>query len=303
MVSNKPRRPWLAALLTLLQTGLGHIYAGSFKRGLVLFFIGQFLWLLFAVSVISIAPGAPFMIFAIAVGVAFFVFCVADAALIAKRKKEAYEPAKYNRWFVYVGYALIAGLLGQALSSFIVIPNLIQSFKLPSGAMEPTLLIGDQILVNKHIYRTSEPKRSDVIVFKYPRNPEVAYIKRLIGIPGDKVEMVGRTVYINGKPLKENYTQYIDPGSIQDHFGPIDIPSGKYFVMGDNRDNSQDSRYWGFVPREYLLGKPLIIYWSFETGRQEYLQTGISARLKRFADVLLHFFSKTHWRRTFQVIE
>jgi signal peptidase I len=302
-MENKRRRPWLAALLTIFETGLGHIYSGSFQRGLILFCIGQFLFLIFAASLIVIVPNAFYMIFATMVGVAFTVYCVADAAFIAKRNKENYKLAKYNRWFVYVGYIIIAALFVQASTSFIVVPYLFQAYKMPTGSMEPTLLIGDHILINKHIYKADEPKRGEIIVFRYPRNPEAHYIKRLIGEPGDTLEIVSRTLYINGKPIKENYAQYVDPGSINYHFGPCHVPPYQYFVMGDNRDSSQDSRHWGFVPRKNLLGKPLVIYWSFETGRDEYLPVSSSIGFRRSADVVFHFFTKTRWNRTFRVIE
>jgi signal peptidase I len=189
----------------------------------------------------------------------------------------------------------------------------IQAFKIPTGSMESNLLIGDHLLVNKFVYGLQDgvlskilpyrmPKRGDVIVFKYPNSPEVAYVKRLMGMPGDKLEMTGRTLYINGQPLKEDYTQYIDPGSVKEHFGPYNVPKDQYFAMGDNRDNSMDSRYWGFVPRDYILGKALVIYWSFETPRDEYLKTELPDRLKQFADVFINFFTKTRWLRTFKII-
>ena len=123
-----------------------------------------------------------------------------------------------------------------------------------------------------------------------------------MGLPGDKIEMIGRTLYINDKALKEDYTQYIDPGSTYDHHGPYSVPPGQYFAMGDNRDNSQDSRFWGFVPRDYLLGKALVIYWSYETPKDEYLQTSMRDRLSQFADVFLNFFAKTRWKRTLKII-
>jgi signal peptidase I len=189
----------------------------------------------------------------------------------------------------------------------------IQAFKIPTGSMESNLLIGDHLLVNKFAYGLhsgalsmllpyKEPKRGDVIVFKYPNSPEVAYVKRLMGMPGDKLELIGRTLLINGAPLKEPYTQYIDSESVYGHFGPVYIPPGQYFAMGDNRDNSMDSRWWGTVPRDYILGKALIIYWSFETPRDEYLQTGFFDRIKQYADVFLNFFTKTRWRRTLRII-
>jgi signal peptidase I len=201
-----------------------------------------------------------------------------------------------------------------AIIALFVTTFTIQAFKIPTASMESNLLVGDHLLVNKFAYGLNsgifsklfpykEPKRGDVIVFKYPNSPETAYVKRLIGLPGDKIEMKGRTVYVNDQPLKEDYTQYINPGSLYDSFGPETIPQGNYFAMGDNRDNSADSRSWGTVPRDYLLGKALVIYWSFETPRDEYLQTGLNDRIKQFGDVFLNFFNKTRWRRTLKIIK
>lgn len=208
----------------------------------------------------------------------------------------------------YFESIVITAIIALFATTFVV-----QAFKIPTGSMESNLLIGDHLLVNKFIYGQysgplakflpfKELKRGDVIVFKYPLNPEVAYVKRLIGLPGDTVEMVGHTVSINGTPLQENYTQYIDPGSISEHYGPYKVPEGHYFAMGDNRDNSQDSRFWGFVPRDNIIGKALAIYWSYETPRDEYLQTSVSDRARQFTDVFLNFFTKTRWRRTLRVI-
>ncbi len=208
----------------------------------------------------------------------------------------------------YFESIVITAIIALFATTFVV-----QAFKIPTGSMESNLLIGDHLLVNKFAYGLKsgfiskllpykEPKRGDVIVFKYPNSPEVAYVKRLIGMPGDRIEMVGHTIYVNGQALKETYTQYIDPGSIYARYGPYTVPTGHYFAMGDNRDNSQDSRFWGSVPRDYLLGKALVIYWSFETPRDEYLQTSVPDRLKQFADVFLNFFTKTRWRRTLKII-
>ncbi len=209
----------------------------------------------------------------------------------------------------YFESIVITAIIALFATTFVV-----QAFKIPTGSMESNLLIGDHLLVNKFVYGMhpsnliykllpyKDLQRGDVIVFKYPNSPDVAYVKRLIGLPGEKLEMIGRTIYINDKPLKEDYTQYIDPGSIYEHFGPYYIPADNYFAMGDNRDNSQDSRFWGFVPRDHFIGKALVIYWSFTTPRDEYLQTSAEDRVKQFSDVFLHFFTKTRWSRTFKVI-
>jgi signal peptidase I len=301
-MNSKPRRPWLAAVFTILEIGLGHIYCGNPKKGLVLFCIDLCLFLLTVVSMLLIARNALHMIIAAGVVLAFWFYCVVDAALIARRKKENYQLAKYNRWYVYLGFILAAWLVGNALSSFVVTPYLVQPYMLPTGAMEPTLLVGDHILVDKHIYGGHKPKRGDVVIFEYSPEPEVDYVKRLIGEPGDTVEMIGRTVFVNGKPLKENYAQYLDPKSIRDHYGPFSVPPDQYFVLGDNRDNSQDSRFWGFIPGENMLGKAMIIYWSFDIGRDSYLPKTSSERLRQSVDNVRNFFSKTRWRRTFQAI-
>lgn len=191
----------------------------------------------------------------------------------------------------YAEAIILAMLLAFAIRVFVV-----QAFKIPSGSMIPTLLIGDHILVSKLSYglqwpgdcklRMSfppitcytshaiisfgDPQRGDVIVFRYPEDEEKDFIKRIIGLPGDTIEIRNKIVYINGKPLEDQaYTQRVDPGTIsgsinpRDNFGPVTVPQGAYFVMGDNRDQSLDSRFWGFVNAEKIRGKAFRIYWSW----------------------------------------
>lgn len=158
---------------------------------------------------------------------------------------------------------------------------IIQAFKIPSGSMEPTLLVGDHILVNKFIYGMHIPftndvimpvrstKRDDVIVFEYPKDESIDFIKRVIGLPGDKLQIINKQVYINGKALDEPYAYHGDPEIIpgnespRDNFGPIVVPQGEYFMMGDNRDFSNDSRFWGYVGKDLILGQAEIIYFSW----------------------------------------
>jgi signal peptidase I len=161
----------------------------------------------------------------------------------------------------------------------------VQAFKIPTGSMEPNLLVGDHLLVNKFIFaptatpleRTLLPmrqiERGDVIVFKFPEEPERDFIKRVIGLPGDTIEVRSRQVFINGSKLEEPYAHYLFPVGddenggldVRAKYGPVTVPEDHYFMMGDNRDNSQDSRYWGFLPAHYVKGRALMIYWSFET--------------------------------------
>jgi len=221
----------------------------------------------------------------------------------------------------YFESIVIAVILAFFIRTFIV-----QAFKIPTGSMEENLLIGDHLLVNKFVFGpTVSPierallpigtvKRQDVVVFKYPEEPDRDFIKRVIGLPGETVEVREKKVYINGKPIDEPYAHFLQPPSapsefhevtsseLRDHYGPVTVPANQYFVMGDNRDNSQDSRYWGFLPRDYIKGKALIIYWSYEAGREDYLDEGAGATLRNVASVFVHFFTRTRWDRMFHQI-
>jgi len=180
----------------------------------------------------------------------------------------------------YLEAIITALILALFIRAYIV-----QAFKIPTGSMIPTLLIGDHILVTKFIYGVKlpftekrvldfrKPQRGDIIVFKYPEDPKRDFIKRVIAVPGDIIESVDKKIYVNGKPLGESYARHTDssikPEGVEprDNFGPIVVPEGKYFMMGDNRDQSYDSRYWGFVDIKDIKGKALIIYWSWDGER------------------------------------
>jgi len=166
----------------------------------------------------------------------------------------------------YLEAILIAVLLALLIRTFVV-----QAFKIPSGSMIPTLQVGDHILVNKFIYRFRDPWRGDVIVFKYPVDESRDFIKRVIAVGGEDLYIKGRDVYINCqppetgcRPLEEPWAYYDDRPVGAETFGPVHVPPDAYFVMGDNRHNSQDSRFWGFVRREKVKGKAFIIYWSWD---------------------------------------
>ena len=183
-----------------------------------------------------------------------------------------------NKLWDWTKSLLIALILALFIRAFIV-----QAYKIPSGSMIPTLLIGDYLLVNKlaygiknpikddFIYFWKFPKRQEIVVFTYPQNKKLDFIKRVIGLPGDNVQIINKKVYVNGKLLKEPYVQFSDPEiypqeiSPRDNYGPIKVPSNHIFVLGDNRDQSYDSRFWGFVPIKYLKGKALIIYFSWDS--------------------------------------
>ncbi len=188
------------------------------------------------------------------------------------------EPKKKSRIRENVEAILLAIVLALFIRTFIV-----QAFKIPSGSMENTLLIGDHILVNKFIYGirmpftnqtlipVKEPHRGDIVVFKFPGDPKVDYIKRVVGIPGDVVEEHNKQVFVNGKPEDNPYAIHKDPYTIpaayspRDNFASLTVPPNSLFVMGDNRDNSNDSRFWGFVTYDKLRGKAFMIYWSWDS--------------------------------------
>jgi signal peptidase I len=221
----------------------------------------------------------------------------------------------------YFESIVTAVVLALFIRTFIV-----QAFKIPTGSMENNLLIGDHLLVNKFVFGpkmsrlerallpVADVRRTDVIVFKYPEEPDRDFIKRVIGLPGETVEVREKKVYINGQALVEPYTHYLEPvttasefrevtsSTVRDRYGPVTVPPNQYFVMGDNRDNSQDSRYWGFLPREYIKGRALVIYWSYEAGQDDYQEESAGGTLKRLGSVFVHFFARTRWDRMFHQI-
>jgi signal peptidase I len=218
----------------------------------------------------------------------------------------------------YAESIVIAVILALFVRTWVV-----QAFKIPTGSMENNLLIGDHLLVNKFVFGPTvgsidrallpirDIRRGDIVVFKYPDEPDRDFIKRVIGLPGETLELRSKKVYIDGKPLDEPYVHFLEPASeaqeitsfdVRENFRPVRVPEGYYFVMGDNRDNSQDSRYWGFLPRPYIKGRALMIYWSYESGREDYLDEGVGATAKRLVSVVTHFFTRTRWERLFHLI-
>ncbi len=213
--------------------------------------------------------------------------------------------------------------------------TLVQAYVIPTGSMEDTLLIGDHLLVDKLAYAPSGPvskyllpyteiKRGDIIVFRYPMKISDTYVKRAIGVPGDRIRIINKELYLNGVKMREPYTyhktDYISdyrdnfPGApdlnveqgaydmLTNHVvnGEVVVPPNHYFAMGDNRDNSSDSRFWGFVPRENIIGKPLIVYWSYAAPTEDLNDSSINMR--HMLDLAKNFFAKTRWKRSFMLI-
>lgn len=244
------------------------------------------------------------------------------------------------------------GVLGSIQSvattvviALFVITFAIQAFQIPSESMENTLLIGDYLLVDKvhfghsGIWGEVEPystiRRGDIVVFRYPVNPAQHFVKRVIGVPGDRIRLENKRVFVNGQRLQEPYVVYRDAGydDYRDNFpsaefpsvvtpdslnwwkqmkglthkGELTVPENNYFVLGDNRDQSLDSRYWGFVPRENVIGRPLVIYWSMQhperMGAMAVEPESISDKLVHFTYTIGHLLQEARWDRTFRLIK
>jgi signal peptidase I len=245
-----------------------------------------------------------------------------------------FENRTANEWTTSFQSLLVTVVIAVLVITFIV-----QAFQIPSESMENTLLIGDYLLVDKFRYGRGSlwdwimpyrpVKRGDVIVFRYPVNPTQHFVKRVIGVPGDHVRLIDRRVYINGTPLQESYVRYTSQvhDVFRDEFprlnvpvaglegawwlqmqklvedGQLIVPEGYYFVLGDNRDESLDSRYWGFVPRENVIGRPLLIYWSVRDVEEEMpVAPTAGDKLFHFAYSATHLFQITRWDRTFRLV-
>ena len=222
----------------------------------------------------------------------------------------------------YVEALLIAVLFAVFARTFVV-----QAFKIPTGSMEENLLVGDHILVNKFVFGptlssverllipTKPIRRGDVAVFKYPEDPSRDFIKRCIGLPGDEIKIMDKVIFVNGDQIDEgHYAGHTDPnvypGSLfldenhryRDNFGPYTVPEGHYFFLGDNRDNSNDSRFWGPVAAELIKGRAFMIYWSFDTDLDSSESRSYGNALKELSTVFLRFFTHTRWERSFRIV-
>jgi signal peptidase I len=263
---------------------------------------------------------------------------MADAAEVAGTQSTAKRKEKEDATLrEYAESLLVTVVLALFGTTFVV-----QAFKIPSQSMEQTLLVGDHLLVNKfvfggrgHWYERLLPyrpiQRGDIIVFKFPFDDHAHYVKRVIGVPGDRVKIVDQQVYVNGRAGPEPYVVH-DPGALYDAFGDnfpprtahflqrtvrpewgeqilnyvkggeLEVPPDHYFVMGDNRDHSWDSRYWGFVDRDAVMGRPVVIYWSVEATSADYSDRTFFGRVIGLVDTLVHLPVKTRWSRMFHTV-
>ena len=243
----------------------------------------------------------------------------------SKKKKQpkreesqpAWEPSVFREYFLTI---VICSVVALFVTTYVVHP-----MSVPTPSMVPTILVGDRILVDKFTVRNGfhaglpllpalEIKRQDIIVCKSPIQPDILLVKRVIGLPGETLEIRDKVVHIEGEPLEESYTNHSDdriyteggPNPLlpmdRDNYGPITIPADGYFVMGDNRDDSLDSRFWRFLPRQHIVGRPLFIFWSYEDAPDAHLKSSPGELLQLYGERILFFLTRTRWSRMGQLV-
>ncbi len=291
---KKRRRWWLAGLLSFLVPGLGQVYNGQETKGL-LFYVALSVWggiFMFSFYYLIKPPATPvhfaLIAFMAVVSLVFWLYILFEAIRSAKRISGNYILKGFNRWYVYVIVIIVIRLVNFSTGTVIVKKIIFKAFKAPAGSMMPTIDVGDHFICDLSYYRLNNPERGDIIIFKWPVDESKFFIKRIIGIPGDTIRIVDDEVYVNQKKLDLKFIKKyrLEDGKEADiceetvdsrgykvlyqekkheNFGPVKVPDGKYFVLGDNRDNSDDSRYWGYVKRRQIYGRPVFIYFSWNT--------------------------------------
>lgn len=264
------RLPLSAAGLSLLLPGLGHLYVGQPRRAVTL--LGA-LFVLHAAFILCWFGWLPrFWIIAsvMLLGVCLYAFAIVDAALAARRAGD-HQKQRYNRWYVYVAIIAAAPIISAALTGAVAAATTGPGYyEVPSASMDPTLRVGDTLLVDTRYYRSHAPARGEVAAYTNPRQPGVTFIKRVVALGGDKIAVSGGRVVIEGKPVAEPYVNVGDPAFSENNMPEVTVPAGFVFVLGDNRENSADSRQadtHGPVPVGNLIGRATELISSSEFSR------------------------------------
>ncbi|HEY8278408.1 MAG TPA: signal peptidase I [Bdellovibrionota bacterium] len=294
----KRRKPWLAFVLTQLCPGLGQLYNGDVRWTVISFVLS----LAFAVySTLYLFDTLNKLLMALLLGLALDTWLSIQAYLKARRLKSV-ELKPYQRWWVYLLFTLVVYGLPDGYGT--LFPSRIRSFQIPSESMVPNLLVGDRLVADGWSYWKAEPKRGDIIVFDYPKDPSTKFVKRLVGLPGDVIQLKQGELYINNKIVPQRRTErpnftdgawtatefvenldgvehtiYRSQPENNENYGPQTVPAGHYFMMGDNRDRSSDSRVWGFVKREQVIGRMVYIYFSWDKNSYERMRADNPADL------------------------
>jgi signal peptidase I len=303
------RKPWIAAALSLVTPGLGHLYVGRVRRA-VSFFVLIWLVGLLAIVLLLVLPPSAILLAAIALAcVGVVVWITADAWQSAMAVGDHYTLRSYNRWYIYVIIVFAVGFLFQPIFQSIVEANLAKAYVVPSASMEPTILPGDFLVVSKLPGARRDLTRGDLAVFRSVDAAKRMQVKRIVGLPSDTIRMQDGVLFVNGQAVPEPYVQrpdlhndYYDPAfdwqrqyvtgldlpasyhPTRDTWGPLVVPDGHYFILGDNRDHASDSRYWGFLPHKNVQGRPAIIYYSYDREATSLLPWLTAVRWGRVGD-------------------
>jgi signal peptidase I len=268
------RKWWLAGMLSFLVPGLGQVYNGQLTKGLLFYFListwggltFSFTYYILKSSLTGFGLGILFL--SALIYLAAYLLIIFESIRTAGETSEDHVVKPYNRWYVYLLVILVVSGISESYSSAYR-DSLLKAYKIPSKSMQPALEVGDYLICNQLYYHYNDPDRGDLIIFKYPKDDDVDYIKRIVAIPGDTVMTRGNKLFIDGRKTEEPYAMYkqenLEPGDFVPDFGPFTVEDGEYFVMGDNRNNSEDSRFFGAVKRHKIQGKAIFIYFSWDS--------------------------------------
>jgi signal peptidase I len=270
-MKEKKRIPVIAAALSLVTPGLGQLYNGQIFKGLIFFL--AFLLIPAALFLARLPSQFQGMVAILVIILGIWIFAIAEAFSAAKRRP-GFVLKGYNRWYVYLLIiVLVFGIPNILAGPVTKLATDVLGFKarqIPTGSMEPALLTGDLIITDLKYFKKNELRRRDLVIIQDPKNPSMDYVKRVIALEGEKIEIRKKQVYINDEVLSEPDVIRNDPNqdvAQRDDFGPLLVPPGMCFVLGDNRDNSVDSRIWGPLPLGGVKGKPLYVYWAKDKSR------------------------------------
>jgi signal peptidase I len=265
-------RPLIAALLSLAVPGAGHLYAGRVVKGLVLWLVGPVLaWLALLGGVASTFTGMVLLLVAL---LAYWIGLAVSAALDARRTNGS--RLGRGRWIAVAGLLAVQVALGTLpIRSWLPV----RSFRIPSSSMEPAVQVGDHLIADMRAWDRRDPERGDLVIYRHPERPESLALDRVIGLPGERIDLQDERVYVDGRPIEDPWATHSDSRTYadspfypplvvaRDQFGPLVVPDGALFLLGDNRDNSNDSRFQGPIARSLLVGRPLYLYWSHDRDR------------------------------------
>jgi signal peptidase I len=263
---HRPRRPWLAGVANLAPP-LGHVYAGWPLRGIALALVMTFISI--GALLLTLRPlGLTILVLWALILIIGYGVPMVDAVLVARRSGKEYRLKPYSRWYVYLVVFAIVVIVGETIKATLR-SHIVQAYRIPAASMTPTLIVGDYILTDKTVYKSRSPKRFDLVIYEFPEDRKKVFVHRVVGLPGEMIEIRGKRVFINGTELAESHAYFPvttrESVVIPDSFGPFHIPLHSYFVLGDNRNSSYDSRYWGPVGGDKVHGLVSIIYFSWDS--------------------------------------